>query len=128
MGMACTGLMLGQAAVAAEAGGVRTAQVLDIAPVWAGHPVGFCLLTSGGRQYVAFYDAERHMTVAARALDSSEWTFKRLPSDLVWDSHNFIVMTMDDAGLLHLAGNMHVAPLVYFRTAAPHDIATFERI
>src|SRR5262245_11412001 len=34
-------------------------EALDVAPVWAAHPVGFGLLTHGGRQFVAFYDAER---------------------------------------------------------------------
>ncbi len=59
---------------------VRTEYALDIVPVWAGHPVGFCLLTAGEHQFVAFYDAERHMTVASRKLDAREWQFKRLPS------------------------------------------------
>ena len=107
---------------------VRTQYALDIAPVWAGHPVGFCLLTTGQHQFVAFYDAERHMTVASRRLDARDWQFKRLPSDLVWDSHNSITMALDETGCIHLAGNMHVAPLVYFRTAEPYDINTFERV
>ena len=37
-------------------------------------------------------------------------------------------MTFDDSGCLHLAGNMHCAPLIYFRTAEPWDIGTFERV
>ena len=50
-------------------------EVLDVAPVWAGHPVGFCLLTQAPHQFVAYYDADRHMTVAQRTLDSTEWTY-----------------------------------------------------
>jgi hypothetical protein len=46
---------------------------VDVAPVWAGHPVGFDLLTHGDRQFVAFYDAERNMTVAARTLGSDKF-------------------------------------------------------
>jgi hypothetical protein len=30
------------------------ADVLDVAPVWAGHPVGFSLLTVNDRQLVGF--------------------------------------------------------------------------
>src|ERR1044072_6272746 len=51
----------------------KVARVIDISPVWAGHPVGFALLTHNDRQYIAFYDAERRMTVAARTLDSDRW-------------------------------------------------------
>ena len=29
-------------------------QVIPIDEVWAGHPVGFCLLTHGTRQYIAY--------------------------------------------------------------------------
>ncbi len=107
---------------------VRTEYALDIAPVWAGHQVGFCLLTAGEHQFVAFYDDERRMTVASRRLDARKWLFRRLPSDVGWDSHNYITMAADDAGCIHLAGNMHVAPLTYFRTANPYDIQSFERV
>jgi hypothetical protein len=115
-------------ALACAAQDLTVARVIDIAPVWAGHPVGFALLTHKDRQYVAFYDAGRRMTVAARALDSDRWDMVRLPSQVGWDSHNSITMTFDRAGCLHLSGNMHVAPLVYFRTAKPYDIHTFERL
>lgn len=103
-------------------------QVLEVGPVWAGHPVGFCLLTAGGKQFVGFYDSERTMTVAERRLEATEWTFTRLPSRVGWDSHNSITMTADDAGLLHLAGNMHVVPLIYFRSAAPYDSTSLTQV
>lgn len=106
----------------------ESVNVLEVAPVWAGHPVGFCLLTDGNDQFVAFYDAERHMTVAQRKLDSREWRFLRLPEDLVWDSHKSVTMALDSTGRIHLSGNMHCKPLVYFRTREPRDIATFERV
>ncbi|MCP4640311.1 MAG: hypothetical protein GY851_07765 [bacterium] len=101
---------------------------LDIAPVWSGHPVGFCLLTHNGRQFVAFYNADRQMAVAQRALGSEDWDFVELPSHIGWDSHNYITMAVDDTGHLHLTGNMHCAPLLYFRTTAPGDARTFERV
>jgi hypothetical protein len=99
-----------------------------ISRVWPGHPVGFALLTHGPDQYVAFYDAERNMTVAHRRLDEDRWTTRTLPSKVGWDSHNSLTMAIDEAGQLHLAGNMHVNPLVYFRTRTPGDVTTFERI
>lgn len=103
-------------------------EVFDVAPVWAGHPVGFALLTHGDRQFVAFYDADRQMTVAARRVTERKWQLARLPSQVKWDSHNYIAMTVDDQGFLHLAGNMHCVPLIYFRTAEPVDIASFQRV
>lgn len=101
---------------------------LDIAPVWAGHPVGFALLTHTPFQFVAFYDAHRQMTVAQRRLDERRWTFTKLPRTTGWDSHNYITLAADDDGFLHLSGDMHVVPLVYFRTTKPRDTATFERV
>jgi hypothetical protein len=103
-------------------------ETVDIAPVWSGHPVGFCLYTHKDIQLAAFYDADRNMTVAKRALGSKAWQLIRLPEQVKWDSHNSIVMTVDDQDHLHLSGNMHVKPLVYFRTKEPLDITTFERM
>jgi hypothetical protein len=76
-------------------------------------------------QFSAFYDDQRHMTVASRKLTDDNWQFVRLPSSVVWDSHNYIAMTIDDDGYIHISGNMHVVPLVYFRTRKPLDITTF---
>src|SRR5688572_19321925 len=72
----------------------RCAEVLDIEPVWSAHPVGFCLLTHKGSQFVAYYNAEREMTVAARKLPETAWQFVKLPEKVKWDSHNYITMTM----------------------------------
>ncbi|MFN7138873.1 MAG: BNR repeat-containing protein, partial [Limisphaerales bacterium] len=109
----------------ATAQGIR--QVIDVAQVWAGHPVGFHVLSRSNHQYIAFYDAERHMTVGMRALSSTNWTFARLPEKVGWDSHNYITFAMDPDGHIHLSGNMHSGPLVYFRTTKPLDITTLER-
>lgn len=116
------------AALACGAQQTRIARVVDIAPVWAGHPVSFDLLTHNDRQYVAFYDAEKRMTVGVRTLDSRRWDLVRLPSQLGWDSHNYVTMAIDRDGHIHLSGNMHVHPLVYFRTTKPGDIHSFERV
>lgn len=103
-------------------------RVIDISPVWPGHPVGFCLVTCGDRQYVGFYDAERRMTIGARRLDADRFQLVRLPEKVGWDSHNYVEMAVDNEGFIHLSGNMHCHPLKYFRTTRPHDITTFERI
>ncbi len=86
--------------------------------------VGFCLLSGKQRQYVAYYDEQRRMTVAARAWDSEQWVHQVLPSRIGWDSHNYVTMAEDDSGHLHVSGNMHCVPLVYFRTTVTGDITT----
>jgi len=108
--------------------GPQVETTLDISRVWSGHPVGFCLLTERSHQYVAFYDQDRRMTVAQRRIDEDLWQFKRLDSVLGWDSHNYVTMTLDDRGHLHVSGNMHVGPLVYFRTDRPGDIQSLRPI
>lgn len=98
---------------------------LPVDTVWSGHPVGFAVVTAAPWQYVAYYDRDRRMTVAQRKLGESAWKRQVLGSTLGWDSHNYVTLTVDKEGLLHVSGNMHVNPLVYFRTEKPHDIATF---
>lgn len=98
---------------------------VDTVPSW--FPVGFCLLTHQGQQYVAYYNEQHQMMVGRRALGQREWQKVALPSKVGWDSHNYITMAVDSAGYLHLAGNMHCVPLIYFRTAEPGDITTFAR-
>ena len=88
---------------------------------------------------IAFYNAERKMTVGMRKIDEETWTFAhpegvwleergRLSSEIGWDSHNSLTMAIDDDGHIHLCGNMHVDPLIYFRTTRPLDVTSLERI
>lgn len=102
-------------------------QSWDIGEVPAGFPVRFCLLTAGETQYVAYYDQHRRMTVASRELGSSQWEYQVLPSKVGWDSHNYITMAVDNDGHLHVSGNMHCVPLIYFQTEQPGDLATLKR-
>ena len=102
-------------------------ETLDIAPVWAGHPVRFALLTRAPFQFVAFYDDQRRLTLAQRRLDERQWTLSTLPDRTGWDSHNYVALAADDEGYLHLSGDMHAVPLKYFRTVKPLDASTFER-
>jgi hypothetical protein len=101
---------------------------LTIANVWSGHPVRFALLTHEDRQFAAFYDEDRALTVAARTLGENAWKLVRLPTSVEWDSHNDIVMAVDDDGYIHVSGNMHSSALVYFRTSLPLDVDSFERL
>ena len=128
---------LGLRIVAPAAPALADGELLD--RVWSGHPVTFALLTERGHQFVAYYDAERRLTVADRKLGGTNWTRlqppgvpvpgqKRSSNVTAWDSHNYLRLALDRDGCLHLAGNMHVNPLVYYRTRAPFDVSTLERL
>ena len=99
-------------------------ETLELSKVPSEFPVGFSLLTTPECQYAAYYDADRNMTVASRTLDSGKWDYQILPSKIAWDSHNYVTMALDDAGQLHVSGNMHCVPLVYYRTEKPGDISS----
>jgi len=103
-------------------------EIVAVAEVWSAHPVGFALLTAPPYQYVAYYDAKRRMTVASRRLDGGDWVKQVLPEQLGWDSHNNVTLALDGDGHLHVAGNMHVNPLVYFRSERPHDVTSLVRV
>ena len=117
--------------------GIQVEQVVDVAPVWSGHQVGFALLTHGQRQLVAFYDSDRQMTVGTRQLNSTMWHLVRLPlpsdkfahqqthppiTTLGWDSHNYVTLAVDREDQIHISGNMHGTPLLYFCTTQPMEI------
>ena len=115
-------------AAAAHGQRLELAERIEVAPAWSGCPVGFSLLTHTNRQFMAFYSAERVMTLAQRDLSTNAWTFAELPSKLGWDSHNDVVLAVDADGFLHVSGNMHCSSLVYFRSAQPLDIRKMEPI
>jgi len=102
-------------------------------------PVGFALLTERGHQFVAFYDAERRITVAGRKLDGTNWSFfhpagvflpnrQRNSNVTDWDAHNYLTLALDRDGYLHLSGNLHADPLIYYRSSRPFDVTSLERL
>ncbi|KQN40443.1 hypothetical protein ASG37_01140 [Sphingomonas sp. Leaf407] len=94
--------------------------------VWAGHYSRFALVTTERRIVVAYYDANRQLTVATRARDDgASWVYHRLASWTGWDSHNYIAAAVDSAGQIHVVANLHNDPLVYFRTTRPDDPRSF---
>lgn len=114
-------------ALAAEGPLMKTAEVIDIGPAWSGIPVSFALITRWDHQFVAYYDDQRRLTVAARTFDRRTWNVVRLPEQIGWDSHNYIAMAVDDDGCIHISANMHVVPLIYFRSKHPCDIHSLQR-
>lgn len=119
----------GAAGGSSGGGGANAIQeMVDVTDVWSGHPVAFALLTRGDQQFAAFYDADRRMTVAQRTLGSTSWRLTRLDSTLNWDSHNYVTMAIDSQGFLHVSGNMHNVPLIYFRGTRALDASSLARV
>lgn len=104
--------------------------------VFAGLPVGVSgvqhaslgLYTGRTHQFVAYFNAERELCVAGRRLGSNNWTRKPLPERLEWDSHNYVSLGLDAGGYIHLCGNMHGAPLCYFRSVEPYEVRNLKRV
>jgi hypothetical protein len=98
-------------------------RVFPVDQAWGGTRLGYDALSAKGRVYIAYYDADRTLTVAAVDLASGKVEKKRLDSRFAgWDAHNNIVIEMDAQGRLHVAGNMHAVPLVYGRMQTAGDL------
>lgn len=125
------------AGVAALPEGVLADFAVD--QTWAGHPVSYALVTERDHQFVAYYDADRQITVAGRRLGEAEWTRhhpagvylpgrNRFSNVTEWDSHNYLALALDKDGYLHLSGNLHNDPLIYYRSSRPFDVTSLERL
>ena len=118
----------GAAGASGAGGALATVEMVDITDVWSGHPVAFSLVTRGDQQFAAFFDADRRMTVAQRTLGTTTWRLTRLDNTLGWDSHNYVAMAIDSTGFLHVSGNMHNVPLIYYRSTRALDANSLARV
>lgn len=94
--------------------------------VWSGHRAFFDFAGKGNHQVIAYYDASRQMSVAHRE-SNKPWRFQKLPSYLGWDSHNSVVIGIDEMGHIHVSGNMHNDLLVYFRSEEPYNVRSMRQ-
>ncbi|WP_371192742.1 BNR repeat-containing protein [Glaciecola sp. SC05] len=105
------------------------AQAIDW--VWSGQRVWFDFISQDEHQLVAYYDAARQMSVAVRQVgdvNGAPWIYHKLPSFLGWDAHNSITTAFDENGHIHVVGNLHANPLVYFRSSKPYDPRTLKQV
>lgn len=96
--------------------------------VWSGHRVNPQLIQRGDHQIIVYFDASRQMSIAHRVNQTTTWRYHKLPSFVGWDSHNYVTVDVDEAGYIHVMGNMHADPLVYFRSRKPWDVRTLEQV
>jgi hypothetical protein len=81
------------------------------------------LKTVGNQQFAAYYDDNGLVTVARRALGSTQWSIFNTAytdnnSNLI-DDHNVITFGVDGDGYMHLSWGMHNNNLRYIRSTAP---------
>src|SRR5688572_838959 len=85
------------------------------------------IATHGSLQYVVWVGPDRKARIARRqynrawepSIDLSAATGTVLGDDFDLDSHNTVVVHVDDQGYVHVAGNMHADPLLYMHTTRP---------
>ncbi|REG45622.1 putative BNR repeat neuraminidase [Paraburkholderia sp. BL6669N2] len=93
--------------------------------VWAGTRVGFDAVRVGDKVYIGYYDSSRHLAVAEADLHTFAVRKIRLESQFSgWDSHNYIVLSFDNFGFLHVSGNEHASSLVYARMTVPNELSS----
>jgi BNR repeat-containing family member len=97
--------------------------------VWGGVRVQFGAAETNSSIYLAYYDSERWLAVSKIDKCSGQVEKVRLASQFEgWDAHNSVVLAMDNSGRLHVAGNMHVSPLIYARMNKPDDFKSMSVI
>jgi hypothetical protein len=119
--------------------GSKILEQIDVAPVWSVHQAGPPeLITRDGRQYVAYFDQDRFLTLAMRDLDSSQWQYHRFPVQMGWQtgSHAKLSLALDRQGYVHITCYrrwlLQEPPMpprpIYYRSVAPHSIEEFEQL
>jgi len=104
----------------------------DVDRSWPVHPTASPeLVTTPQAQYLAYYNAERRLTLAWRRLDEPTWRIRHFPVVTRWatGAHAQIGLAVDRQGIIHLVPyrrDLSEAPAappntIYFRSTRPHD-------
>jgi hypothetical protein len=120
-------LLFSLVTISSHAATWRVVDEQHVGHVPSAFPVNFSLTTRDKWHYVAFYGADRQMIAAQAKVGEHTWQRIVLPTRIRWDSHNYVTLALDKTGHLHLAGNMHNVPLIYFRSTALEDVAALKR-
>ncbi|WP_272799778.1 BNR repeat-containing protein [Sphingobium sp. AntQ-1] len=100
--------------------------MVRLGDAWSGVNVTYPAIKHKGNIYFGFYDADRRLSVAKYDPKTKRLCVGRIGSVFAgWDSHNGIAMAFDAQDRLHIAGNMHVSPLIYARATSPNSVDSF---
>lgn len=104
------------------AGKVPKTVNIEVDKVWGGTGLPYEGVSVGPIVYLAYFNAERELTVSRIDTQTGEVRKKHLANVFKgWDGHNYVTLSYDKDGFLHVSGNMHDSPLVYARTLRPGD-------
>lgn len=93
--------------------------------IWGGTSVRYSAIETSKAYYVGYYDAERWLAVSRVDKCSGDVKKVRLDSRFEgWDAHNYVAMSLDAEGRVHVAGNMHASPMVYARMGTAEDLGS----
>lgn len=119
-----------QVSTAEERTSMQSAAAVEaIDRTWSGHRVDQVLVVRPGHHIVAYYDANRQLTIAHRdagATSFAPWRFHKVDTWIGWDSHNKPAIGIDEQGHIHVMANMHVDQMVYFRSEKPWDVRSLK--
>lgn len=102
---------------------------IELGPVWAGTRVSFGGVNTSDLAIVAYYDKDKQLTVDRIDLVNCKLE-QRVHLDSFfsgWDSHKEIRVAVDEDNGLHIAGNMHNSPLVYYYAKNYINISDLKR-
>jgi len=106
--------------------GWRVVELSEVGNAVADVHVEPALLRSASDEFVSFFGSDRRLRVARRSGGGPWWTTV-LEERIGWDSHNGVSIGLDRDGYVHLAGNMHAVPLLYYRSRKPRESGTLVR-
>ena len=83
---------------------------------------GASVTSDGYYRAAAFYDADSYVNIAFQKQGSDNWDVTRTQyKGHTADAHNVISIALDGEGFLHMAFDMHSAPLKYCRSLEPYS-------
>jgi hypothetical protein len=109
----------------------------EVGTAWGEISTGFDFIEAGDYQFAAYYGGDGFMTVSGKRVDESSWSTKKLSlaknssgglidNKIGCDSHNYVTIAVDKGGYLHVSGNMHTSPLIYYRSSVPYDVNSLQ--
>ncbi|MBG6083540.1 BNR repeat-containing protein [Zhihengliuella flava] len=108
-----------------------TSRSIPDAQTWSGHHVPQDILVAGEATFIGYYDADQRLALAYRPNPGAQWATYRVPGSAAkvgWDSHNGIELGLDSKGRLHVAANMHLDELRYWRMTRSGDLSSLRRV
>lgn len=111
------------------------ATLIAVDTAWASNSVNTVvfrknsLVTHGGWQYIAYYNAQAYVVVGKRKSGSNKWQLNTTQyKGNAADAHNCIAIMVDGDGYLHLSWDHHNNQLRYCKSVAPGSLQMTDKL